>query len=102
MMKRVLCLSVYLGNIDFWAQYADQILFIDPLWEKRSRLSKLSRLLQLAPRYDLIMFFYETHFAVLFWLLHLLRYLRSATRKMTFVTLLCDVSTFNDFPWYTR
>jgi glycosyltransferase involved in cell wall biosynthesis len=99
---RILSLITHFSHLAQWEANTTRVNLIDPIWQKRSRLSKVWKLLQLAPEYDCILFFYDVRLLVIFWLFYYVRYQTNPSDRMFFTTFLCDVSSFAKFSYLSK
>ena len=95
---RILSLITHFAHVARWEANTTRIDLIDPIWHERSLLSKALKLLELAPEYNQIVFFYEIQLVVIFWLLYLARYRTNPRERIVFTTFLNDISSFVSFP----
>lgn len=92
---RVLSLLTQYRHLTPWGTNTTSIDSVDSVWKERSLWSKAWQLVQIAPDYELVVFYQDIRLPVLFWLFAWIRRAGPPASQLVFVALLCDVSRFN-------
>jgi len=94
----ILSLITHFSHVPSWRKAVTAITQVDPSWHRRTLLSKAWTLVRLSPRFDCVLFFFDTRLPVLFRALYCVRHLGGPRSKLVFTTWLHDVSQYGGAP----
>jgi len=99
---KILSLITHFQHVASWKNKTKVITDEIPSWGKIHRTVKAWKLAKIAPKYDCIIFFYDSLLLFIFCQLFRFRHPFKEKPVIIFTTFLCDVSRFNNFNFSFR